>query len=134
MSNKKNDKKNGVWVNWVSVSMLPDAKKKNGELLGFKNLLFSYEGSANKIASVSLRPGQVRNCTQIGSQIPEKKYRNILLGNPGTVRDVSILKADGTYTKIQMTVEQIVASIAEGYAKYKARESSNNTIVATNAA
>lgn len=125
MSNKKD----GVFVNRVSIQMLPDAKSKDGKLLGFKNMLFSYQGSANKIASISLRPGQVLDCIKYGSTVPEKNYRNILLGNPGTVRDVSIKKEDGTYEKIQMTVEQIVASIADGYERYKKQKETNMSSV-----
>ena len=107
-----------VWLNGVNKAMIHEATNKEGKT--FLNVSFSYENSANGLASVSVNEGQVRVATkrQTGEEMPN--YRNVMLGKPGSKRTISVKNAQGDYDRIEVTVEEILESFKAGRAKWRA--------------
>lgn len=111
------EKKN-VWLNFVSESMVHEAQGPKGP---FKNVSFDCEDSANGIATVSVNMGQVRQSTKKDGTVAAG-YVNVLLGAEGSKRQVSVKKADGSYDRVEMTVEAIANSFASGREAYRAAQ------------
>lgn len=105
-----------VWLNNVHKAMVHDNTSAAGK--AFKNISFDCPSSATGLASVSVNPGQVYQATD-KSGAPKADWVNVLLGKPGTTRKVSIKKADGTYERVEMSVEQIKASFEAGRKAYR---------------
>lgn len=105
-----------IWMNNVHFKMVHDGTSATGKK--FANVSFDCDASANGLASVSVNAGQVFTATDRQGQ-PKPDYRNILLGKAGTTRQVSVKQADGTYTRLEMTVEQIKAAFEAGRKAYR---------------
>lgn len=105
-----------VWMNNVHKAMVHENSTAAGKK--FMNISFDCAASATGLASISVNPGQVRTATdKTGVEKPD--WKNVLLGKPGTTRQVSIKKADGTYERITMSVEQIKTCFEEGRKAYR---------------
>ena len=117
-----------IWLNNVHKDMVHENTSAAGKK--FANISFDCPSSASGLASVSVNIGQVFTATAKDGT-PKESYRNILLGKPGTVRKVSIKMADGTYSRVDMSVDQIKASFEDGRKAYRAAHPAAAPAVAT---
>ena len=112
-----------VWINFVSGKVIHDAQAtaEDGTVKAFKNL--SFQMADGQWASVSLRSGQVKPATKKDGSEIENTY-NILLGKPGTERQVSYKKSAKSkkYTTATMTVDEIAELIKANQAAYRASQ------------
>ncbi len=109
------EKKNGVFLNRVSEKMIHEAQGAKGP---FYNVNFDWKDSTTGFASVSVRPAQVMECKDKNGTVLEGK-KNILLGDPGTKREISVKQADGSFAKVEVTVEQIKEAFDNARAEYR---------------
>lgn len=107
-----------IWLNFVSEKMV---REQNGPKGPFYNVSFDCKKSASGIATVSVNKGQVRPSTKKdGSEAAG--YVNVLLGAPGSQRQVSVKKEDGSFDRISMTVDEIAESFNAGRSEYRAEQ------------
>lgn len=106
-----------IWLNGVHTKMVHESVNKEGK--PFYNVSFSCKASANGLGSVSVNAGQIRTATKRGTGEEQPDYKNVMLGKPGTKRQVSVQKDDGSFDRIEMTVDEILAAFKEGRAEYR---------------
>ena len=106
-----------IWLNYVAIAMTHKVTA-NGK--DFTNVSFDCTESANGIATVSVNNEQIKASTnKDGAEVAG--YVNVLLGAPGSKRKVSVLQADGSYGKVEMTVEQIQEYFTAGREAFRAQ-------------
>lgn len=119
-----------AWINYVNESLIHEGKatKEDGTEKVFYNISFPCAQSKTGYASVSVSAGQVRDAKLKNGEI-KAGYKNILLGDPEKVRQVSVVtkkgtkKSDAQYAKVDMTnaaIAEAFVSARNAYAAAKA--------------
>lgn len=100
---------NNIFLNWISQKLVHQAKatKADGTVQTFWNISFPYDQSASGFASVSVSNGQVMTARKKDGTTNDN-FKNVLLGAPAKVRQVSIKNTDGSYSKVELTNAQIL--------------------------
>lgn len=117
---KTTEKANNLFLNWTPEAMLHENAKKDGTG-SVINVSIHVAQSKTGLGSFAVNPKQVLAQTKRdGSEAAG--YKAIVLGQPTGKRQVSICTKAGkkpVYSTIEMTNEEIVASVAAARKEYR---------------
>lgn len=116
-----NTKNNGLFINFISDKMLhKQVNKSDGR--EFYSVSVACPNSESKFGTIAVTVGQVFNATKNHGTETVDGYKNVLLGAPEKMRKVSIKLADGSYSTIEMSNQDILNAFNTEREAYKAAQ------------
>lgn len=115
------NKTNGLFINFISDKMLHKQTNKN-DGREFYSVSVACPNSESKFGTIAVTIGQVFNATKNHGTETVDGYKNVLLGTPEKMRKVSIKLADGSYSTIEMSNQDILDAFNAEREAYKAAQ------------
>lgn len=114
-------KTNGLFINFISEKMLHrQVNKADGR--EFYSVSVACPSSESKFGTIAVTTGQVFPATKNKGTEEVAGYKNVLLGAPEKMRKVSIKLADGSYTTVEMSNQDILNAFNAEREAYKAAQ------------
>ena len=109
---------NGLFINFISEKMIHLQKNKT-DGREFYSISITAPASTSGFGTIAVTTGQVFNATKNHGTEEVAGYKNILLGAPEKMRKVSIKLADGNYSTIEMSNQDILDAFEAERKAYK---------------
>lgn len=112
---------NNAWMDFVRDKLLHP--RKTGKQKDVVSVSFPYPNSPNGYASFLVNPEQLYQSTrkdEEGNTVDVEGYHNVLLGDPDKTRKVSVPAAEGGFSYVNLTNEDIMNLFNAERAKYRA--------------
>ena len=114
-------KTNGLFINFISEKMLHrQVNKADGR--EFYSVSVACPNSESRFGTIAVTVGQVFPATKNHGTEEVAGYKNVLLGAPEKMRKVSIKLADGSYTTVEMSNQDILNAFNAEREAYKAAQ------------